>query len=149
MVHSPVSPNHFCLLSNVMRTTVHSICPFECSQCISMSHSSRRMTSPSPMHMLSATTTSPIQALLRSPSPSMPRSAPISRKNSVLPDILDSSSTSLSQEDLLSVVQRCCNMEPMESPDFATLRDTVMKLNSCPTMGIVLESLLDRMEQYA
>jgi len=30
-------------------------------------------------------------------------------------DILDSTSTTLSQEDLLGLVQRCCNVEPLVS----------------------------------
>ena len=80
-----MSPDHHCILSSVIRNTLP-VCTLECSNCISMVHSNRRRsTSPYPMHMLSTTTSSPGQILLGSPSPCLPRSAPISRKNSVLP----------------------------------------------------------------
>jgi hypothetical protein len=82
LVPGTISPDHRHVFSSTSRIP-SPICNLECSNCISIVHSSRRMTSPSPMHLLSATSLG--QILLRSPSPSLPRSAPISRKNSALP----------------------------------------------------------------
>ena len=82
LVPGTISPDHRHFFSSTSRIP-SPICNLECSNCISIVHSSRRMTSPSPMHLLSATSLG--QILLRSPSPSLPRSAPISRKNSALP----------------------------------------------------------------
>ena len=143
LIPGTISLDHRHFFSSTSRIN-SPFCTLECSTCNSIVHSSRRMTSPSPMHLLSAKSLG--QILLRSPSPSLPRSAPISRKNSALPgdnptssitlfncffvqDILDSSSSELSQEDLLDLVQRCCCNEPLERPDFSTLRQAVKKLN--------------------
>ena len=140
-----ISPDHRRLFSNTSRINP-SICTLECSNCYSMVQSSHRRTTPSPMQMLIATTNTQGQILLRSPSPSLTRSATLARKNSVLPgeifhpllnsltpsfceDLLDSSSAQLSQEDLLSLVERCCSNDHLEQPDFSSLRQAVKKLN--------------------
>ena len=74
------------------------------------------------------------------------RSAPISRKNSsVQPETLEALRTNMSQSELLSVVKksvlrrwrtavrvlccRCWDTEPLQRPDFSTLRHAVTKLN--------------------
>jgi hypothetical protein len=140
-----ISPNHHRFFSNTSRINPL-ICTLECSNCYSMAQSSRNVTTPSPIPMPSATTNTQSQILLQSPSPYLTKSATISSKNRVLPgdivhqlsnsltlslceDILDICSAPLSQEDPLSLVQRCCSNEPLERPDFSTLRQAVKKLN--------------------
>ena len=74
--YSRISTPSPSLLTREQDHPLLSLCTLECSTCHSIIHSRRRQNSPSPL--LS-------QILLRSPSPSQPRSAPISRKNSAIP----------------------------------------------------------------
>lgn len=145
LVPCSTSPDHRVSLSSSPH--IHSpICTLECTVCNSMLHSNRRMTSPSLVQVLSSLWTCLqyqnslyllwktnrqfcfvsikkhiLQAmyLLRSPSPSWSRSAPISRKNSTIPssprNTPESSSSStptdtvrenMSQSELLAVVKK-------------------------------------------
>ena len=82
------SPDHHCYFSSSSR--IHSpTCNMDCSTYNSNMPSTTSMT-----YLQSNTTTSLGQILLRSPSPSLPRSAPISRKNSALPGMTDIHHTS-------------------------------------------------------
>ena len=104
------SPDHHCYFSSTHR--IHSpICNSDCTMCSTV-HSNGGMTSP--VHLQPINTTSLGQILLRSPSPSLPRSAPISRKNSALPGKIDIHHTSTNSAylcrqsvlELLSAVRR-------------------------------------------
>jgi len=74
----------------------------------------------------------------------------MSRKNSTIPDSETEQLSSMTQNELIEVVKRCCNSsEPLGRPDFYTLRLAVKNLSDINTMRLVLESMMERMEEYA
>ncbi|GFO26482.1 guanylate cyclase [Plakobranchus ocellatus] len=52
-------------------------------------------------------------------------------------------------DELAGVIRRCWAEEPVERPDFQSLRTMIKKLNKDGDKGDILDNLLTRMEQYA
>ncbi|XP_064596017.1 LOW QUALITY PROTEIN: atrial natriuretic peptide receptor 1-like [Liolophura sinensis] len=52
-------------------------------------------------------------------------------------------------DDLAGIIRRCWAEDPMERPDFQSLKSIIRKLNKDGDKGNILDNLLSRMEQYA
>ncbi|XP_052084287.1 atrial natriuretic peptide receptor 1-like isoform X6 [Mytilus californianus] len=52
-------------------------------------------------------------------------------------------------DELADVIRQCWKEDPMERPDFPTLKSIIRKLNKDGDKGNILDNLLSRMEQYA
>ncbi|GFO01219.1 guanylate cyclase [Plakobranchus ocellatus] len=52
-------------------------------------------------------------------------------------------------DELAGVIKRCWAEDPVDRPDFQTLKGQIRKLNRDGDKGNILDNLLSRMEQYA
>ncbi|XP_076080943.1 atrial natriuretic peptide receptor 1-like isoform X2 [Mytilus galloprovincialis] len=52
-------------------------------------------------------------------------------------------------DELADIIRQCWKEDPMERPDFPTLKSIIRKLNKDGDKGNILDNLLSRMEQYA
>ncbi|XP_042913598.1 atrial natriuretic peptide receptor 1 [Parasteatoda tepidariorum] len=52
-------------------------------------------------------------------------------------------------DGMIQVIKRCWSEEPVDRPDFQTLKSIIRKLNKENESGNILDNLLSRMEQYA
>lgn len=51
--------------------------------------------------------------------------------------------------EVYSLMERCWAQDPLERPDFSTIRNEVRKLNKTSSSSNILDNLLSRMERYA
>ncbi|ELT96795.1 hypothetical protein CAPTEDRAFT_124162 [Capitella teleta] len=62
---------------------------------------------------------------------------------------LDSDDAEGCSEELANMIKKCWSEEPMERPDFHSLKSIIRKINKEGDSGNILDNLLSRMEQYA
>uniref|UniRef100_A0A0K2SXE6 guanylate cyclase n=1 Tax=Lepeophtheirus salmonis TaxID=72036 RepID=A0A0K2SXE6_LEPSM len=51
--------------------------------------------------------------------------------------------------EILKMMTKCWSEDPLDRPDFSTLKEAIRKLNKDNESGNILDNLLSRMEQYA
>ncbi|CAL4140715.1 unnamed protein product, partial [Meganyctiphanes norvegica] len=55
----------------------------------------------------------------------------------------------MDQDEVINMMKRCWDENPMERPDFHQLKSIIRRLNKDNESGNILDNLLSRMEQYA